>query len=1287
MKEHRAPHFALLALLLLLLFPARSLRGKESLPSPAKKAATSLEESRYGECEKALREWLAEARKNRDGKSEALCHLRWAELHLEGKRFFQASQEAAEALDLFKAQKESGGEFSSRLALIASASGRNRKQEAYAFLSSLEGRLPEKLPPEGHIDFFLLRGELLREKGELDLAGKNFDEAIKRAIGAQDMLRRIKGLLERALLYGEKREFVKARQDLKEARELMAEREMPYLAARLLEAEADLAVREAESEKALTLLSGSCEIYRLISNESAAGEALLGIAGIYGRQNCWDKSAAACRKALGVFQGAHDARGQITACEKALNLIFFTRDREEYRVLLKALRSAALQAPDDFEKGQAFAIEGRVLMNQKDSPALALEAYQEALKCYRAGSYRQGMMECLKAMGDIHKGAGDYEKALASYQEALSLAPQEPEASPDALSMAGILRALAMLSIQRSQYDRALAYYEKALAADEKAQDTRALIEDLAGIIGISIATFDSERASRDIRRAFKEIGSLKEVPDRAIAYNEIINTIVNAAFRMDELSTADKLISFQDSAASEIIKGIALDETLLSSILEGYREWILHAREKKDPMEEGLATFMTGFFFHVAGRLEQAGDNYQRALAIFEEAKARPFEGLILFLSGQLLIEKGCPGEAIKPLEKALALFRSTGHLDNEVNIQCYLAILHRELKNNEKALHHFEEAAKRAGGSPDKRLQTLALTGMGSTYFSMGSCKEAQQAFLKACALLEKSGEIKKKALTEVSLGRTCLSMGNSREAEACYRRALATFRSLGSVMEERDVVIELGEVLEKTGKESEALPLYREALDKVCEIRERLNPGNKPGGAAMMAPTRRLFEKTIALLIKTQHYDEALKYFNLSGSYELFGDFDPSSITTKDEKLLELLKKMDALKKKMSLLQHDMEKNASTERKDYLSGVLASTKSDFFSVINQIKQKNPDYEQFLALQGPELAGLQPAIPDDTLILEYYPAQESLYLFAVTKDSFSIKQSDISRQALYRLVRNYREEIQRRSPGETGSGGLLYRHLLRPVKEEIEKAKNVEIIPGGLLWYVPFEALSDGQGLLEGKNVGYLYSSHIIKLLTERKKDITGASRLLAYGNPSGADLPFAEKEVEHLGSIFSESTILTGEGATVESFLKEAPQAALIHLATHSILRRDRINESSIQFAGAGKILSLGELYGLTLPAASLVVLSSCESALGEENPGKEFASLASAFTIAGAPSVVASLWRVEDSSTALLFGEFYRALARGHSRSESLRLAKESLRKNPETAAPFYWAGFILLGDWR
>ena len=110
-------------------------------------------------------------------------------------------------------------------------------------------------------------------------------------------------------------------------------------------------------------------------------------------------------------------------------------------------------------------------------------------------------------------------------------------------------------------------------------------------------------------------------------------------------------------------------------------------------------------------------------------------------------------------------------------------------------------------------------------------------------------------------------------------------------------------------------------------------------------------------------------------------------------------------------------------------------------------------------------------------------------------------------------------------------------------------------------------------------------------------------------------------------------------------------------------------------------------LPEIYGLQLAPGALVVLSSCESGLGREHPGREVTSLASAFHAAGASSVISTLWPVDDVAQAELFPAFYRELSAGAGRGAALAKAKRALRARPTTAHPYYWSGIYLLGDPR
>jgi CHAT domain-containing protein len=158
------------------------------------------------------------------------------------------------------------------------------------------------------------------------------------------------------------------------------------------------------------------------------------------------------------------------------------------------------------------------------------------------------------------------------------------------------------------------------------------------------------------------------------------------------------------------------------------------------------------------------------------------------------------------------------------------------------------------------------------------------------------------------------------------------------------------------------------------------------------------------------------------------------------------------------------------------------------------------------------------------------------------------------------------------------------------------------------------------------------------------------------------------------------------LREEEATLEALRALSQDYAVIHLAAHAVFRPDEPLFSSLQLHDGW--LSTLDMFELELKC-SLATLSACETALGMTGAGDELMGLSRALLYAGAPSLVLSLWKVEDRSTAALMSTFYRALCRGTTKAAALRQAQLSLihnegRSDADFSAPFYWAPFQLIG---
>jgi CHAT domain-containing protein len=256
-----------------------------------------------------------------------------------------------------------------------------------------------------------------------------------------------------------------------------------------------------------------------------------------------------------------------------------------------------------------------------------------------------------------------------------------------------------------------------------------------------------------------------------------------------------------------------------------------------------------------------------------------------------------------------------------------------------------------------------------------------------------------------------------------------------------------------------------------------------------------------------------------------------------------------------------------------------------------------------------------------------------------------------------------------------------------------------------------IPSASYADLPFLVKKYPVSYAQSASVLSTLLA--KETTGASArignkyLFAFGDPVYEDssnlsiakyprLDFSRKEIETIAAFFNagSSDICLRNNATEENFKlkKDLDKFNYIHFATHGLINEEKPDLSALVLTsnrGSGEdgLLQATEIFKLKLNA-DLVVLSACQTGLGKLVRGEGMVGLTRAFMYAGTPSVVVSLWSVSDMSTAALMGEFYKNLIKNKlSKTASLRNAQLALINDPKYAHPFFWAPFVLIGDWR
>lgn len=287
------------------------------------------------------------------------------------------------------------------------------------------------------------------------------------------------------------------------------------------------------------------------------------------------------------------------------------------------------------------------------------------------------------------------------------------------------------------------------------------------------------------------------------------------------------------------------------------------------------------------------------------------------------------------------------------------------------------------------------------------------------------------------------------------------------------------------------------------------------------------------------------------------------------------------------------------------------------------------------------------------------------------------------------------------------------LYQKLIAPLGDLPQK---LIIIPDGVLGYIPFETLLSvmPQNPSAFKTHTYLSSNHqisynyslslwqemknkkhhnkgLITFAPSFEEENTPLATVNEYRRRNMGHLNFNIKEVDNIYKICGGSTFKDIE-ASKENFFKVVQNYSIIHLATHAKVDDRNSDFSFLTFSGVTDTTDVGklyvrDLYNLQIPA-DMVVLSACETGMGELQKGEGIISLARGFSYAGAKSIITSLWEVNDKATSEIMTDFYKNLQSGDSKDNALQKAKNTyIKKQIENASahPFFWASFVAVGD--
>ncbi len=438
-------------------------------------------------------------------------------------------------------------------------------------------------------------------------------------------------------------------------------------------------------------------------------------------------------------------------------------------------------------------------------------------------------------------------------------------------------------------------------------------------------------------------------------------------------------------------------------------------------------------------------------------------------------------------------------------------------------------------------------------------------------------------------------------------------------------------------------------------------------------------------------------------------------------------ELKREMDTYKKKLYEEQQRITPDA--RKLENWQGKLFFLSQQLDSIDQLIREKFPEYAAKYDNEVIDIATVMETLDHDRVLMEYSISDTCLFTFIISNEDYFITRLKIDSifhkniDVLSQFLRNndfannsiteYREYID--------AAYSLYSTLILPVEDQI-KGKKLLIIPDGELGYIPFEALlteMPSSEIMDYRDLPYLiykyrtnYSYSGTLFFGDDGERKVPERKLLAFAPtyenmgeinsekfPSNREystqlvpLRFISDEIQNISAIV-ESDRYEGFAATEQVFKEEAPHYDILHLAMHTLINDENPMYSQLVFTLNNDtleendgLLNAYEIFNMQL-SARMTVLSACNTGYGMLQKGEGIMSMARGFIFAGVPSIIMTLWAVEDQSGSILMSNFYQNLVEGFEIDEALQEAKLQYLSEADqlSAHPYLWSGYVSIGS--
>jgi CHAT domain-containing protein/tetratricopeptide (TPR) repeat protein/Tol biopolymer transport system component len=862
--------------------------------------------------------------------------------------------------------------------------------------------------------------------------------------------------------------------------------------------------------------------------------------------------------------------------------------------------------------------------------------------------------EALLTLGLLYAKVEQYENAVPALEQSVEMLTNLEATEKQAAALAD----LGIVLENATNYDSALVQFKSA-ASLSKTSDQKELLAaqymNIGRIYDLRLSQYalaiqsytkalsayrdmrqsaDTAQSLLDIGRCFRLLGNFPQ------ADKHYLESFRLAESEKDNLLLMSKIIIEQANNAWY--------QARYEEAFQLQRKCYRMAKENDFPLMQVISLNTAGLIWWTLGDNRKAYDELKKAMTAAQTLKDRDDEiATTLNNTGMIYRETGQYQEALKAFDDALAIdtrLKSRWAMAYDFRNK---ALTYLKMGDIESAIPLFEKAVSESHEIGDRVNETKAMLGFGDAFFALGKHNEAKDIYEKTLKLSCEMSLRESEWRALYGLGRAHLVYNDRNTAKKFLSQAV-------EVVENIRAEIKINQL--KDSFVADKLSVYETLVQLIADM-------GKVTESFEMAERSR-----------------ARNFIDLLGNQRL------SLSRATDQELYnrqQLIKSRIAEHEALLAQSHD-----DAERNMYRE-TLRSLRNDLQDVMLEIQAENPQLASLVSVEPIKTDQLLGLLEPGIALLAYYVLPDEIFCWVVQREGIKLFRTHIGRDSLGQAILDFRRMIQNLEPLEEQSE-QLFKYLIEPVMPALQYVRILGIIPHGSLHYLSYSVLSDRKHfLIDRFPLFYLPGASVLNYTLSKRVQEKNVN-VLAIGNPdlgdAAFDLPFAEYEVDSVKWNFPNITVMTRDKATESWVIRNIGKFGIIYMASHGEF--DPVNPlfSAIKLAkdmDADGNLEAAEVFGLKINA-DMVVLSACQTGLGKVTDGDDVIGLNRAFFYAGAHTIVSTLWRVSDLSTAILIKQFYREYVT-QSKAESLRRA--ILHVKTSYPHPGYWGAFTLVGDYE